>query len=120
MRPLHLLTRERRRINISISFDLTWSQTPELLYLDQSLLSKQLNLIKKIEFNKFISKKSNNYDLKATDNIERDIKVNSDEQLFRILQSIVLKRTKKKIIFVADNEKNKEKLIFLTLFNLIK
>ena len=85
---------------------------PELLYLEQSLLSKQLNLIKKIEFNKFISKKSNNYDLKATDNIEKDIKVNSDEQLFRILQSIVLKRTKKKIIFVADNEKNKEKLIF--------
>ena len=41
---------------------------PELLYLEQSLLSKQLNLIKKIEFNKFISKKSNNYDLKATDN----------------------------------------------------
>ena len=68
---------------------------PELLYLDQSLLSKQLNLIKKIEFNKFISK-SNNYDLKATDNIEKDIKVNSDEQLFRILQSIVLKRTKKR------------------------
>ena len=60
----------------------------------------------------YVSKKSNNYDLKATDNIEKDIKVNSDEQLFRILQSIVLKRTKKKIIFVADNEKNKEKLIF--------
>ena len=60
----------------------------------------------------YVSKKSNNYDLKATDNIEKDIKVNSDEQLLRILQSIVLKRTKKKIIFVADNEKNKEKLIF--------
>ena len=69
---------------------------PELLYLEQSLLSKQLNLIKKIEFNKFISKKSNNYDLKATDNIEKDIKVNSDEQLFRILQSIVLKELKKR------------------------
>ena len=80
---------------------------PDLLYLEQSLFSKKLNLIKKIVFNKFISKKSNNYDLNATDNIENDIKVNSDEQLFRILQNIVLKRTKKKIIFLADNEKKK-------------
>ena len=34
---------------------------PELLYLEQSLLSKQLNLIKKIEFNKFISKKTEEF-----------------------------------------------------------
>ena len=85
---------------------------PELLYLEKSLFSKQLNLIKKIVFNNFISKNSNNYDLKAIDNIEKDIKINSDDQLLGILKSIVLKKTKKKIIFVADTEKNKEKLIF--------
>ena len=92
---------------------------PNLLYMDKFFLDEKFNTLKKLIFNRFNSNNIFHYDLKASDNIESEIKISTDDDLDKILTNIVKKKNTKKIIFVADNDKNRDKLLF-SLNNLLK
>ena len=90
-----------------------------LLYLDKVYLNERVNKVKKIIFNKFNSNNTLHYNLNTSDNIESQIKISTDNDLNKLLSNIIHKKNDKKIIFVADNIKNRDKLLF-SLNNLFK
>ena len=85
---------------------------PNLLYLEKNNLYSKLKNVKKIIFNNFSSSEQVYYDLQSSENFETQKKISSDKELYQTIEKILSKANKKKIIFIADNIKNRDKLLF--------